>query len=193
LQGYPIFHRIILELLLFLTQFSLFHSIDNLRPFHYCIPTAAMNTKRPPKISTSQRLERAAPFIEACCEFAEDYIDRLEAYLEVKGIRLPENRVTNIGWNASDQEFMLRAIMNLNTGANEMILKAKEFTHPELGILPRKALVRYFINHPFASPKFYNHIIWHEDVKALDIELYTIIEQKREEITALKIQLQNIM
>ncbi len=152
-----------------------------------------MNTKRQSKISSSHRLEKAEPVIDLCKEFAEDYIDRLEAYLHVKGIRLPDNRVTTIGWNASDQQFMLRAIMNLSTGAHEMIMKAKEFSQTEMGILPKKALVRYFINHPFASPKFYNHIIWHEDVKALDIELYTIIQQKREEITALKIQLQNIM
>lgn len=152
-----------------------------------------MIEKRPFKIPTAQRFAAAAPIMVECREFAEDYIDRIEAYLEVKQIALPADRITVIGWSASNREFMLRVLMQLLSCGKEMIKMANEFPDTDNTVHYRKSLVRFFTHHPLTMPKFYDHIIWHEDIKPLDPELYTIIQQKREEMVELKNRLANVM
>ena len=152
-----------------------------------------MTEQRPFKITTAQRFISAAPVMVQCREYADDYIDRLEAYLEVKQIRLPHKGVTQIGWKASDREFMLRVIMNLISVCKEIIKIANDFQDQDHTVHHRKSLIRFFVNHPLGAPKFYAHIIWHEDIKPLDAELYTIIQQKREEMVDLRNMLGNIM
>lgn len=152
-----------------------------------------MKKKRPFKIPTAQRFIMVAPIMVECREYAEDYIDRIEAYLEVKQIVIPADRITVIGWTASKRETLLRVLMELISFSKEMIQVANEFPDTDNTVHYRKSLVRYFTHHSLTMPKFYDHMIWHHDIEPVDPELYTIIQQKREEIVDLKNRLANVM
>ncbi len=150
-----------------------------------------MKGDRPFRLTTAQRFAIAKPIIEEFRECAEDYLDRIEAYLTVKGLEIPHLGITRIGWKVSEREFMMRSIIRLQIISKEMISMVHTFNDEENTLFERKSVIRYFCYHQLTTAKIYDHILWLDDIEKLDIELYTIISQKREEITALKNKLGN--
>jgi hypothetical protein len=145
------------------------------------------------KKKTGPPAVNAGPVMLKYQECALDYLDRLAAYEIIKNIRIPEDSITEIGLQADNRQDILRALIRIRQQCQEMVKKSDEYFDEGNGYRHCKSVILFFLNHPFVTPKFYEHIIWHEDIRRADPELYTIIEQKHEELKELKEELKKLM